>query len=287
MRKRVIFSIYIDIPDHRLDDPGDYDRVTGEFRSTNKSHNTKSQFKCYYERLKKRQRAYADHCDAEYLLYEYDDDYEKFARNFNIIYPEISEYDIINFYKHNLMRKLADYYDDIVYFDFDVIPTTDKILFDEFDMKVFNVGSSNENSMDGRTRDPRDYNLCIRNPASKYYNAQAMAYECDMNSLYDVFNTGIMFANSYTIKNLNYFEGFSDNIIMMKKLIEEHDSMYPKNIQRAFGYDNETLMSHRLNETNTKYRMLPTVWNTTSLKPNDLDNAHLVHVISKRFELLI
>jgi len=285
--KRLIFTIYIDIPEDKLDNPGSWNNETGEKEKSNKSKNTKEKLALYKDRLIAKQEKYAGLCGADYKVYDDQKQYEAFASWFVKKAPQISYYDIINFYKHYLMYKNSFLYDEICYFDLDVVPTTDINLFEHFDLMKFHVGSSTADSLWGRNVDLRWYNACFRSPSSKWYNAQAMAFELDMEPMEDVFNTGIMFANWHVIQRLNYFESFPGNIKLMKRIKDDKDSMYPWQVRRSFGYDNETLFSHRVNVSGVEYVNLPDEWHCTSIKPDDLDNAHLVHCISKEFRWMI
>jgi hypothetical protein len=285
--KRVIFSLYIDIPKSKLDNPGSWDNKTNTQYKTDKSHRTKEKFLIFKDRLIARQRKYAEICGVDYLHFDSKKAYKKFASWFTTNAPQISEYDIINFYKHYLMRELADTYDEVCYFDLDVVPQTEENLFEVFDLSKFHVGNSNLESQWGRNVSLEFYNACIRNPASKYYNAKAMAEDADLEPCEDVFNTGIMIANSDVIKQLDYFDdmGFALDILSMVYVKEDEESMYPWPIRRSFGYDNETLFSHRLNKNEVPYALLPDEWHCTTDK--GLETAKLCHVISKNFELYV
>ena len=50
--------------------------------------------------------------------------YKSFFNDIKSNYPEISEYDIINFFKHKVMRDMAEQYNYVCYMDFDDIPNT-------------------------------------------------------------------------------------------------------------------------------------------------------------------
>lgn len=288
MTNRVIFSIYVDIPKSRIDNPGSWNNETGEQYVTDKSHRTKEKFLIYKDRLIERQKKYAEICGADYHNFNSAKDYKKFAKWFQKNAPQISEYDIINFYKHHLMKGLALAYDEICYFDLDVVPQTEECLFDVFDLNKFHVGDSNLESQWGRNVELKYYNACIRNPSSKYYNAKALAEHYDMEPLDDVFNTGIMFANADTIRKLNYFGSageFALDLNAMTYLKEDESSMYPWPIRRSFGYDNETLFSHYINQNKVPYQLLPEEWHCTTSEK--MDTAKLCHVISKNFELYV
>lgn len=285
--KRLIFSIYIDIPEEKLDNPASWDNETGTLKETDKSKVTKEKLALWKDRLVAKQKQYAFLCGADYKLYDDQQEYEEFALWFEENAPQISYYDVINFYKHHLMYMNSFMYDEICYFDLDVVPLTTLSLFEEFDMSKMHVGESNAESMWGRNVDLKWYNACIRNPSSKFFNSQAMAYEMGYKSPDDVFNTGIMFANWHVIQRLKYFDRFQENLEMMTMLKEDEDSMYPWEIRRSFGYDNETLFGYRVIDSGIEYETLPLKWNTTSLKDLHTNGVHLVHVISKDFNLVL
>ena len=281
----IIFSIFIDIPEDKLDNPGWYEN--GAQVKTDKSLNTKNALYNNRVELKKRQKEYADSISAEYILFEYTKEYEKFCELFN---PAISQYDIINFYKHLLMYELSYKYDNVCYFDFDVVPNTTESIFDTFDMNKFAVAHSNELAEWGKNVLSSSYNTCIRNPSSKYWNTYAMLLEEDHDPDNDVFNTGIMAASSEVIQEFDYFKDFDRIIELMTKLKYDKDSLYPHNIQRIFSYDNETVFSYLVQTQQTEIDWLPKDWHYIVDQPTKemIDTrAKLYHVINKQFELVL
>ena len=117
--RRVIYSLYIDIQ-----------KPVSHFENQKK-------FNDNYSWLLERQQQYADICGVDYKHFTYDDDFVEYSKLFD---SDISEYDIINFYKMLLLYKLD--YDEILYLDMDVIPVTKLNFFDEWDLsKVHNRSS--------------------------------------------------------------------------------------------------------------------------------------------------
>ena len=112
---RVIFSLYIDI-------------------KTVSHHESKVQFNKNYDWLLNTHKNYALKHNIEYRHYVYDDEYVTYRDWFLKEYPEISEYNIVNFYKIHLLYKLSKEYNEILYLDFDVIPVTNINFFDEWDL---------------------------------------------------------------------------------------------------------------------------------------------------------
>ena len=283
--KSVIFSIYIKIPEEDLDNPGWYNEE-GKLQDTDKSKQTKNYFAKYYDKLKQRQVDYARTLNVDYILHEYDNDYIKYVSYFKKNYPQISVYDIINFYKQELMKRYAHKYDEVCYLDFDVIPNTDESIFDVVKHDEFGCADSNREAEWGKTVETKWYNTCIRNPSSKYWNCHAMLNEIGLDPDTDVFNTGIMVAASKMIKRLDYFGEFEEVLDLMSKVKYDKSSMYPHNIQRIFNYDNETVFAFKRVVNNIKIKYLGNDWHH---KVQDEkwyvfnENAKMYHVINKRF----
>ena len=281
----IIFSIFIDIPEDKLDNPGWYEN--GVQVKTDKSLNTKNALYNNRHELERRHKEYADAIGAKYILFEYSKEYEEFCELFN---PAISEYDIINFYKHFLMYELSYKCDNVCYFDFDVVPNTTESIFDAFDMDRLCVAHSNDLAEWGKNIKASEYNTCIRNPSSKYWNAYAMLLEENHEPDNDVFNTGIMAASSKVIQKFDYFKDFDRIIELMTKLKHDKDSLYPQNIQRIFSYDNETVFSYLVQTQQTEIDWLPNDWHYIVDQPTKemIDTrAKLYHVINKQFELVL
>ena len=283
--KSVIFSIYIQIPEEDLDNPGWYNEE-GKLQDTDKSKQTKNYFAKYYDKLKQRQVDYARTLNVDYILHEYDNDYIKYVSYFKKNYPQISVYDIINFYKQELMKRYAHKYDEVCYLDFDVIPNTDESIFNVVKHDEFGCADSNREAEWGKTVETKWYNTCIRNPSSKYWNCHAMLNEIGLDPDTDVFNTGIMVAASKMIKRLDYFGEFEEVLDLMSKVKYDKSSMYPHNIQRIFNYDNETVFAFKRVVNNIKIKYLGNDWHH---KVQDEkwyvfnENAKMYHVINKRF----
>ena len=283
--RRIIFSIFIDIPKEDLDNPGWYN-AEGKMQDTDKSKQTKDYFAKYSNKLKARQVKYARIIGVDYVLHEYDNDYKQYVNYFKNNYPQISIYDIINFYKHELMKRYAHKYDEVCYLDFDVIPNTAKSIFDIVKHNEFGCADSNREAEWGKKVEVKYYNTCIRNPSSKYWNCHAMLNEIGLDPDTDVFNTGIMVAASKMIKRLDYFGEFEEVLDLMSKVKYDKSSMYPHNIQRIFNYDNETVFAFKRVVNNIKIKYLGNDWHH---KVQDEkwyvfnENAKMYHVINKRF----
>ena len=282
----IIFSIFIDIPEDKLDNPGWYEN--GVQVKTDKSLNTKNALYNNRVELERRQREYAESLNVEYRLLSNDKEYKDFCKYMKD-YPMISEYDIINFYKHWAMKNFAENYDQVCYLDFDVVPNTDENVFNII-QSGFGVADSNDLAAWGKNISATKYNTCIRNPSSKYWNTYAMLLEDGLEPENDVFNTGIMVAGYNIIQELGYFHEFEKTLDLMTYLKEEEDSIHPPNIQRVFNYDNETVFSYLVKKREIDIDWLPKEWHYIVDQPKKemVDTrAKLYHVINKKVEWVL
>ena len=276
--KRVIYSLYVDVPasEHYGDSKNKYDTV-------NKANVTINAFKNHYDRLIDTKITYAEHCKADFIMFEYDDQYKTFEQNFLKDNPDFTGYEIINFYKIHLLYELSKKYDEVLYLDFDVIPFTNESFFNSWDLsKGICVYSNNEHVI----KNVR-VNHSIRSPSAKYYNCQAMLLEYGFSSKNDVINTGIIGARKEDIIKLDFFGKFKDTIDLMTKLRNDTSGLYPQNIIDMFRYDNETIFSFKREVNNIKIQWLDNKWHYFLDKQKFIPkDTKLVHCICKDFNLV-
>ena len=278
----VIYSIYIDIEDDNLDNPGWWEN--GVQIKTNKSLETKLAFKRNYDKLNKVKKDYAESIGADYILFENDSQYEEYFKSFQKKYSQISEYDVINFYKQWLMKEMALKYDNVCYLDFDVIPNTKDDIFKAHKIDThFACAENNDLAYWGKIVSSKRYNTCIRNPASKYWNCHAMLFQEGYEPETDVFNTAIMIASNKIINQLNYFGDFDKALDLMTSVKNDEDSIYPHNIKRVFGYDNETVFAYKRVINNVKIDYITDDWHWRVDKDIWKEDAKMFHVMNKKF----
>jgi hypothetical protein len=276
--KRVIYSLYVDVPakEHFGDSKNKHDTV-------NKANITINAFKSHYDRLIDTKITYAEHCKADFIMFEYDDHYKTFEQNFLKDCPDFTGYEIINFYKIHLLYELCKKYDEVLYLDFDVIPFTNESFFNSWDLsKGICVYSNNEHVI----KNVR-VNHSIRSPSAKYYNCQAMLLENGLSSKNDVINTGIIGARKEDIQQLDFFGKFKDTIDLMTKLRNDTSGLYPQNIIDMFRYDNETIFSFKREVNDIKIQWLDNKWHYFLDKQKFIPrDTKLVHCICKDFDLV-
>ena len=218
-------------------------------------------------------------------MYTYDEKYKSFEKSILKFFPELTGYEVINFYKIHILCELADVYDEILYLDFDAVPLTDESFFDAWDLsKGICVLHNNAHVI---KRDALNFNHSIRSPSAKYYNCHAMLLEHGLNPKNDVINTGIIGARKEDIQKLDFFGKFKDTIDMMTELRNDTSGLYPQNIIDMFGYDNETIFSFKREVNNIEIQWLDDKWHYFLDKQKFIPkDTKLVHCICKDFDLV-
>jgi len=252
-KTKAIFSIYIKIKDENLDFPSKF-----QDDDVSKSKQTQLRLEKYKEKLQENKIQYAKSINADYLLFERDDQYESFKERF----PDLSEYDVINLYKIYLLDELTKKYDSVLYLDYDVVILKNIDFFDYVpvqnaigcfydDVGTYEIKKDNINYF-------RRYNRDFRSPHSKYWNTHALLSEDGIDPENMVFNTGIVGASRKMMDKLDYFSDIDEVIAKMKELKEF--SIYPPKIQAAFGYDNETIFSYKVKKNKVPIHQFDADW---------------------------
>ena len=280
--KRVIFSLYIDIPSEDIDI---FDKNILKTGDTPMNIRTKEQFAKHYGDLCACKQIYADAIGADFILYEYDTNFTLWSENIKKQYPYLTMYNIINFYKIHLMYELSTKYDEILFLDFDVVPMKNENFFELWDLTK-GIAVLNNNNKITKIDSVTDTSQTIRSPSSKYFNAQAMLFEKGLSTKNDVINTGIVGINKDHLVKLNYFANFENDLKMMSDLKESSD-IFPKKVLQYFGWDNETLFSVKLNENNVPVQWLDDKWHYFLYIQGFIPKETILcHTINKDFDLV-
>jgi|TARA_B100000085_G_scaffold166079_1_gene151043 hypothetical protein len=280
--KRVIYSLYIDVPKEELDV---FDKNILKPNVVPTNYKTKSEFKKHYDDLIACKQAYAMSINVDFKMFEFDLHYVNYQKQMQAKYPYLTTYNVINFYKIHLLYELAKVYDEIVYLDFDVVPMKYDNFFTHWDLSK-GIAVLNNNDRITPIENVSDTSQTIRSPSSKHFNAQAMLFEKGMSTENDVINTGIIGINKDHLNKLAYFENFDENLKMMTDLTKESD-IFPDKVRQYFGWDNETLFAVKLKENKVPVQWLDDKWHYffafQGFIPND---TILCHVICKDFDLV-
>ena len=292
---RVIYSLYIDIPEDELDPQPPHHLDTED-----KNIKAKREFAIHQPFLERSQRAYAANIGVEYRIFKYDDKWKQFKADQNKKYPVLNTYNIINFYKIHVMYELLKEFDEILYLDMDVISITRKNFFNEFDLDKGIVIQKNN----------LDYNMTIsaddirmhekyainnpgwkmsksnRSPMAKFWNSKAIIMEEGGDPTDNlVYNTGIIGANKKHLEQLDYWGDFSYFINLMTELKEPDNGMWSFLFRDIFGWDNETLWGAKTNLNNVQCQLMPETWHHFMHRACYVPKGtFFIHIINKEFE---
>ena len=280
--KRAIYSIYIDVPAKEHYGKSKHRKDTAE-----KAIITVNAFKKHYKRLIESKRNYADTIGATFIMFEYDNRYQTFEKNLLKDFPELTGYEVVNFYKIHLLYQLAKEYDEILYLDFDAVPVTKDSFFDAWDLSKGICVYNNNAIVYNEKKSIEKINHSIRSPLAKYYNTQAMLIATGHKPDNDVINTGIIGARKEDILKLNFFGKFKGTMDLMTELRNEKDGMYPQNIVDIFRYDNETIFAYKIKTNNVNIQWLDHQWHYFFDRQHFIPKeTKIVHAVCKDFDVV-
>jgi hypothetical protein len=287
--KNIIYSIYIENDDTNLID---------------RHQVTKVQLKKHFQKLLDVKKEYAKHCNAEYRLYENDAYWQKFKKKYNVY-----QFDTINLYKIHLWEELGKTYDNVLYFDFDVVPNTTESFFEKFDLNkicVHAINSTQENTWSQSDikkfkKNDVDFEtiMSYKDRYNMYVKAMCkkamLAIDNNFDTNYLIPNTAILGGNSTIIKELKFTERLDDMIAILNQAKEE--KLFGENISKLFFANNEVFFQYLLDKYKIEFYNLPYEWHTYLMEAggkfaNDeisketISKAKLIHLINKRFEEL-
>jgi len=267
---RLIFSLYVEVPDNEFVD------------NVKTNLNTKKEMNDNYQKLVDCKQQYADSIGVDFVMVN---KFKEYYDEMKSKYPFLTTYNIINFYKIYLLYKFSSKYDEILFLDFDVVPNTKENFFEVWDLSK-GVAILNNNDKVMRLDELTESNQTIRSPTSKYYNTKAMLFDMGMKTENDVVNTGIIGVNKSNLYKLAYFNTFDRDMIKMTQL-KFDTSVFPKKVVGYFGYDNETLFGVKIKENDVPVQWLDDKWHYFFDKwlfiPKD---TKLIHAINKRFDIV-
>ena len=282
MMKNIIYSIYIENDEPNLSEKHQF---------------TKIQLAKHYQRLIDVKKEYAKHCNAEYRLYENDTYWQKFKKKFSGY-----QFDIINLYKIHIWEKLGEEFDNVLYFDFDVVPNTTESFFEKFDMNKICVHAPNatkENiwstsALKRYKKQINTYEEIVSNfdGYSMYVKAIAkksmLALDNNFDTDYLIANTAILGGNSNAIKQLKYTEKLDELLDVLYTAKKE--KLFGEEISKFFFPNNEVFFHYLLDKYNINWYNIPKEWHTYVMPEDkhtkELKSAKLIHLISKKFEEL-
>ena len=253
---RIIFSIFNDNIDQNHKSTNDYKL---------------SQFKKYSTQLKECKEIYANLCNADFVLHQ----------------TKITDYNSIQFEKIKWLEHYADHYDEILYLDYDVVPTPWATnIFDVHDTSTLCMHPLRRDLKSGQLRSAlNDDWMDNQNVFVKTCAKKSMLILEGMSGNDFLYNTGVVLGGSEVIKTLN----FQEQLQYMHDLLDETkcDSLYPEPITRNFYYNNEVYISYLVERDEIPHTDLNMNWNfiMDDVQTNPTEAADLMHHVRKEFEI--
>ena len=245
MSKRIIFSVWSDLVDnHQSATP---DKINS--------------FNLNKDKLIEKQKDYAVLCGA---------DYEQFQ-------PKENNYVDVQFYKIFQTEKLLEEYDEVLYLDLDVIPKTQEVFFDNFDLNkvcVYSLPVQFSRFFD-----------CNMNKYSKLSCKKSMLLLDNLDSTEMISNTGVFALNKNSHETLKFSERFP---IVEKKFLEaKEDNIYPEEMSLNWVKNNEVFLSYILERWNVENNNIGQSWNfilDETIREGS-DACYFLHQVNKDFNL--
>ena len=278
--KNIIYSIYIENNEPNLSEKHQF---------------TKTQLEKHWQRLIDVKKEYAKHCNAEFRIYGNDWSWQAFKKKFSGY-----QFDIINLYKIHLWEELGKTYDNVLYFDFDVVPNTTESFFEKFDMNKICVHAPNATKENMWTKDDlwkhkrkiADFEtiMSYTDKYNMYVKAMCKRAMLSIDNIlandYFIANTAILGGNSNAIKQLRFTEKLDDMLATLEQAKKE--KLFGENISKLFFANNEVFFQYLLDKNKIKWFNIPHEWHTYLMTDNkiDISKAKLIHLINKRFEEL-
>lgn len=252
--KRIIYSIFTeDVEEHSS---------VPDFK--------RQQFKKYKDKILEAQKSYALYCNADYELFSTD----------------LTNYDNIQFQKLFLFEELTEKYDEIIYFDFDIVPQTKENIFEKHDL--------NNICAYGIVRKPETHELRWKLQKDNWHRMDIYAKTCAKNAMLllddeygndELINTGVVCGNKTSIELLQFKNRFSLCEDKLKEAII--DNLYPREISSIWRPNNEIYISYIIEKFKVPYTNIGIQWNffLDKLCPTPSSGAHILHHVNKEFEL--
>jgi len=258
MPKNIIYNIWSDLTEEHVS-VNDY---------------KKESFKKYKDKLIELQKQYAYHCGADYEIFS----------------PVSTDYTNVQFDKIFKLEELTNHYNKVVYFDLDIIPKTEKNIFDTFDFDDICVYDYPLNFMIikyFKKYIKKNKQVPPMNQYSKVCAKNAMLLLDDIVGNEHITNTGVLCANNVAVDKLKYSQRI--NAMNDKLQMAIDDNLYPKNVSEPWIKNNEVYLSYLLERYKIKFNNIGIHWNyiLDDLIHEYTAGAHIIHQVNKDFHVSI
>jgi lipopolysaccharide biosynthesis glycosyltransferase len=257
--RRVIFTCYDDIEENKL---------TG-FDIVNKN-----QLAEYFDRLVDNKEMYAEKISVDFKMYH------NTMKDFSV--DTELEFTKVNIYKHYLLDKLCEEYDEVMYVDMDIIFNTEKNVFEELPLQEGIHFIDQDSSI--ISKDIKELlfkKIGLRNPTLKYHITKDLLGGRDNH----VTNTGIVIGKSTHIKQIKMIERLPSIVEKINELKNQIGSTNDPVYLRSHYYpNNESVFSYIIEEYNIPYKIMDKKWHTIiDHIPTEKKDAEIYHFINKNF----
>lgn len=241
------------------------------------------------------QKQYANQINADYRVIGIGPLFEEFMQIVRQALIFDNDYQALQHYKHYLMEKFTKEYDEVLYVDLDVYPNTTLSIFDQFDLSqgvgIHGFHDDKQENIDTIHAGYINYLPTNRSVATKHALMISLCVQHDPNLIpkIPVFNTGIMLSNDQLSTQINYTNSLQDTRIEIDRIKAQPRHYFADYIQEQYTYNNESIFSYLVHRNAVPINSLANwhfVHNHRNRSEPIPDNANLVHLISKRFDLV-
>ena len=226
--KRLIYSVLIEIPSTDWGIGHPLRHIYWDFK----------------DKIVEYKKRYADHCLADYKLFEDFGDFETF--------PEMSVYDNIQYYKLHLLKELAKEYDEVLYLDFDVIPMQPINFFTTFDLQSYLCLKSKTY--------PINRDIFKQTPSSRRGYVASFLLD-EMPRQYINYNTGVVGGSNNILSKIPFFQELS---VVIPKLQITLFPDFTNLTDNAVRYSNEAILTYIIKRYNIPTKNIGEIWNNDS-----------------------
>jgi hypothetical protein len=257
--KRIIFTSYDDLKTNNLSKLDD---------------TAKNQIADYFDRLVENKKSYANSIGVDFKLYH------NTMQDF-LVSDEL-EFTKVNLYKHHLMHKLAEDYDEVMYVDMDVVFNTTKNIFKELQLdQGIHVIHQDEEILSKNISELLFQKLGLRNSTLKYHITKDLLDGKDNH----VINTGVIIGKAEHLKQIKLVERLPYIIEKINGLKNKIGSGKDFVYLRGYYYpNNESVFSYILEKYNIPYVIMDKKWHTIcDYVARQKSEAEIYHFVNKNF----
>jgi len=253
MSKRIIFSVWSDLND-------DHPSATEEKVLS---------FNLFKDKLIQKQKEYAHICNSDYEIFT----------------PDKDNYVDVQFYKLIQTEKLLADYDEVIYLDLDIIPKTNKIIFDEFDLDKVSVYQLPVGLSKWLKVNIKDNNFSSMDKYCKLCCKNSMLLLDDLYGTDRISNTGVFCLNKKSAESLRFTERLPEVESVFLGAVD--DNLYPKEISSSWVRNNEVFLSYMLEKYSIPNNDIGQTWNyiLDEFIKEPTDACHFIHQVNKEFDI--